>query len=201
MKGTQKIIIVTGVGRSGTSLMMQMLEAGGLPVVIDDDPIFYEHNSYYLRIKDEDFSFLHRCQGKAIKILAPIVMFLPEKDYDYAFIRCTRNPAEQVDSYIKLLNNRGQETPDDENTKYRLTKLAEADQKNLNNYLGKVGPVLTVPFEDSIKGQCIPGISNFVYSQTGVSLSHEKMKSVIIDRPPECLPYMLENQKKSHGNL
>jgi hypothetical protein len=30
------IVIVSGLPRSGTSLMMQMLQAGGMPLLIDD---------------------------------------------------------------------------------------------------------------------------------------------------------------------
>ncbi len=72
----QPIIVVSGLPRSGTSMAMKMLEAGGLPLIIDgvrradeDNPKGYFE---FERIKDlaneEDWSWLEGLRGKGIKI-------------------------------------------------------------------------------------------------------------------------------------
>ena len=76
-----EIIVVTGIPRSGTTLMMRMLEAGGIPVYYDDDrPVeFRENGVNYInysvilretdkihRLKDGDGSWLKDCEGKVV---------------------------------------------------------------------------------------------------------------------------------------
>ena len=79
----QPVIVVSGLPRSGTSLMMQMLRAGGLPVLSDDQRAPDEDNPRgYLeleRIKNlrTDQRWLDEAPGKAVKIIHLLLMELP----------------------------------------------------------------------------------------------------------------------------
>lgn len=77
------IIIVTGLPRSGTSMVMQMLEAAGVPLLTDGTraPDQFNERGYY---EDErvkrlhlDSAWLGEARGKAVKIVAPLLPFVP----------------------------------------------------------------------------------------------------------------------------
>lgn len=75
------LIIVSGLPRSGTSLVMQMLEIGGIPILKDSERLPDEHNPYgyfeYQPINNlnetTDISYLQKYKGYAIKIVSPIL--------------------------------------------------------------------------------------------------------------------------------
>jgi hypothetical protein len=76
------IIIVSGVPRSGTSLMMQMLAAGGLPVLTDgvrqadhDNPRGYYE---WERVKTlpQDPACIGETEGKAVKVISSLPLCL-----------------------------------------------------------------------------------------------------------------------------
>ena len=78
-----QIIIVSGLPRSGTSLMMQMLDNGGIPVVTDnirtadtDNPRGYYEFEQVKKIK-EDVSWLPGTRGKAFKMVSQLLYELP----------------------------------------------------------------------------------------------------------------------------
>lgn len=77
------IIVVTGLPRSGTSLMMQILAAAGVPIVADAHRPADESNprGYFedARVKSlaRDATWLGEARGRAVKIVAPLVPFLP----------------------------------------------------------------------------------------------------------------------------
>lgn len=77
------IVVATGLPRSGTSLLMQMLAAAGVPVLVDDvrPPDANNPRGYYeyapVRSIARDASFLPRARGKAVKVVAPLLAHLP----------------------------------------------------------------------------------------------------------------------------
>src|SRR6516164_9587680 len=78
-----EIIIVSGLPRSGTSLMMQMLDKGGIPVVTDhvrtadaDNPRGYYELERVKAIK-RDASWLPELRGKAVKMISQLLYELP----------------------------------------------------------------------------------------------------------------------------
>ena len=80
-----EIIIVSGLPRSGTSLMMQMLDNGGVEVVTDhirtpdtDNPRGYYEFEQVKKIK-EDASWLPGTRGKAFKMVSQLLYELPAK--------------------------------------------------------------------------------------------------------------------------
>ncbi len=78
------ITVVSGLPRSGTSMMMQMLEAGGLPICADEHrPAdesnrrgYYEHQRVRALAKEADW--LAGARGQVIKIVTPLLLHLPE---------------------------------------------------------------------------------------------------------------------------
>lgn len=108
------LIVVSGLPRSGTSLMMQMLAAGGLPIVSDGARVPDDSNPRgYLedeRVKQllatEDRSWLHAERGKAIKIVAPLLGAIPP-DVACKVIFMERAAAEVIASQRKMLERQG----------------------------------------------------------------------------------------------
>jgi hypothetical protein len=95
MQSDSEIIVVSGLPRSGTSLMMQMLEAGGQTVLVDhvrkadsDNPEgYYEYEAVKDLSKGETV-WLAEAQGKAVKVISALLEFLPvEYTYRVIFMR------------------------------------------------------------------------------------------------------------------
>lgn len=85
------MIIVAGLPRSGTSMMMHMLDAGGLDCVRDNKEGHFEHYEHERAIEgnwtEQD---LYEWRHKAVKILLSHVQNLPS-DCDYQVIIMRRN--------------------------------------------------------------------------------------------------------------
>jgi hypothetical protein len=104
----KRIIIVSGLPRSGTSLMMQMLDKGGVPVVTDhirtadqDNPRGYYEYERVKRIK-EDVSWLPESRGKAFKMVSQLLYELPASER-YGIIFMERDLDEMLISQEKML--------------------------------------------------------------------------------------------------
>lgn len=107
------IIIVSGLPRSGTSMMMRMLEAGGIEPVTDNIRQPDEDNlrGYYEfeRVKKikEDKSWLPQCEGKAVKMISMLLYDLPF-DRRYKIIFMQRSMPEVLASQRVMLQRRGE---------------------------------------------------------------------------------------------
>lgn len=104
----QSVVIVSGLPRSGTSLMMQMLAAGGMPILSDarrvaddDNPRGYFEFEPVKRLL-RDSSWLPNVRGKAVKIVAPLLHALPP-DLPCRVILCERDLDEVLDSQQRML--------------------------------------------------------------------------------------------------
>jgi hypothetical protein len=109
------IVVVSGLPRSGTSMAMKMLEAGGLGVVTDglrtadeDNPKGYYEDE---RVKDlyqpGDKTWLRESRGKVIKIISFLLKSLPDGN-NYKVLFMHRNLREIVASQNKMLTRRGE---------------------------------------------------------------------------------------------
>lgn len=109
----EPITIVTGLPRSGTSMMMQMLVAGGLQALTDGERPADENNPRgYLefdKVKSlrTDSSWLSQASGKAIKIIAQLLDYLPENNY--RLILMQREMSEIVESQRIMLGRSGKQ--------------------------------------------------------------------------------------------
>jgi hypothetical protein len=106
------ITVVSGLPRSGTSLMMQMLAAGGMPILSDgerrpdvDNPRGYLE---WERIKQlpQQPECIAEAEGKAVKVISRLLLSLPEgREYRVIFMR--RPLLEVLTSQEVMLRNRG----------------------------------------------------------------------------------------------
>jgi hypothetical protein len=108
------VTIVSGLPRSGTSMMMRMLEAGGMPVVTDaireadvDNPRGYYEFEPAKKTKD-DPSWLDSAHGKAVKMVYQLLYDLPgDRHYRVLFMR--RSMPEVLASQKKMLARLGRD--------------------------------------------------------------------------------------------
>lgn len=110
----QVITIVSGLPRSGTSLMMRMLEAGGLPVLTDhirtedgDNPQGYFEFERVKQMDKGDTSWMPECRGKAVKVISALLKHLPPGEH-YRVIFMQRAMEEILASQRKMLEHRGE---------------------------------------------------------------------------------------------
>ena len=116
-KKPKEVIVVSGLPRSGTSMMMKMLEAGGLDVVTDnirkpneDNPKGYYEFERVKKLPDGDTAWLDQAEGKVVKIISQLLMSLPE-GYTYHVLFMRRHIEEILASQRRMLERRG-EDPD-----------------------------------------------------------------------------------------
>jgi hypothetical protein len=114
----EPLVVVSGLPRSGTSMAMKMLEAGGLSILTDsirtaDDSNpkgYYEFEPVKELDKKGDLAWLPGARGKAVKIISFLLTYLPDS-YDYRVIFMHRDLDEVIASQNKMLIERG-ERPD-----------------------------------------------------------------------------------------
>lgn len=109
------VIVVSGLPRSGTSMIMQMLEAGGLELVTDqirrpdpDNPKgYFEYEKVKELDRGLDKSWIKEHKGKVIKIISFLLNQLPE-DANYQVIFMERALEEVLASQRTMLQNRSE---------------------------------------------------------------------------------------------
>jgi len=115
MTAQRRTVVVSGLPRSGTSMMMAMLQAGGLAVLTDairqadaDNPKGYYE---FERVKqlEHDASWLDDADGKAVKVISQLVQHLPGQ-HDYKVVFMLRNMDEVLASQRQMLIRRGRPT-------------------------------------------------------------------------------------------
>ncbi len=132
MKLTNDInYIVSGLERSGTSMLMQILKAGGLPLAFDTDsrppdennPKGYfelEGGKVINKLMDGDFS-LDKYKGRFVKITAFGLKFLPPGDYK--IIYSVRDMEEILDSMEKMARIQDKDRDATRNAFVKLDKM------------------------------------------------------------------------------
>lgn len=123
------ITIVSGLPRSGTSMMMKMLDAGGIPPITDairqadtDNPKGYYEFERVKKLDKGDTAWLPDALGKSVKIISALLIHLP-KDYAYRILFMRRDLDEVLASQAKMLTRRGeQQAVSDDKMKALFTK-------------------------------------------------------------------------------
>jgi len=106
------IVIVSGLPRSGTSLMMQMLKAGGMPLLVDDQrPADADNpNGYWeyepVKHLQQDNTWMPQAEGKAVKVVSALLQYLP-RHHTYKIIFMHRPMQEVLASQAVMLQRRG----------------------------------------------------------------------------------------------
>jgi hypothetical protein len=110
------IVIVSGLPRSGTSMLMRMLDAGGMPIMTDelreadvDNPNgYFEHERVKDLEKETDKSYVREGRGKVLKVISFLIKDLPD-DNDYRVIFMRRDLSEVLASQNKMIDRLGTE--------------------------------------------------------------------------------------------
>ena len=202
------ITVVTGLPRSGTTLLMRMLEAGGIPPYYDnskpvswtEDGVDYLNHNVILRETDKikdlvagDSSWLKDCYGMAVKVLAPDKVILP-KGHKYKFIWCDRKIKHMVKSQQKEARNAKRSCPPEDVLTDNVRKARIKGRALLKSYPGC--EFMEVKFESLLKKPDVTTcrLENFFFSSSGVRLDKERMASVVVKRPASCMSFMMEER-------
>jgi len=106
------IYVVSGLPRSGTSMMMRMLQEGGMEIFSDrkrgadtSNPHGYFEHEAVLRMA-RDNKWIGEASGKVIKVVTPLIPFLPPR-FRYKIIFMERELSEIMVSQQTMLVNSG----------------------------------------------------------------------------------------------
>ena len=106
------VTIVSGLPRSGTSMLMRMLGAGGIEPLSDDKREADDDNphGYFeyepIRKLADDASCIYRARGRSVKVISALLEHLPA-DLDYRVLFVLRDMTEVLASQRRMLGNRG----------------------------------------------------------------------------------------------
>ena len=114
----EPVYVVSGLPRSGTSMMMRMLEAGGVAPFSDGERAADIDNpeGYYEleRVKDletaPDKAWVRQARGRALKVISFLLRHLPDEN-DYRIVYMRRNLDEVLKSQDKMLDRLGNAAP------------------------------------------------------------------------------------------
>lgn len=185
----QVITIVSGLPRSGTSLMMQILEAAGIPAFTDGRRVaddsnrrgYYEHDRVAGLRADPDKSWLAHTRGQSLKVVAPLLAFLPRRirsgkgprKLHYRVLFMERDMEEILDSQQAMLDRLGRDAPSGDVSRAYLQQLHHA-----KTWLNGHGiPALPVNFSELVHEpeSILPQIATFL----GAEPSLDAMRAVI----------------------
>jgi hypothetical protein len=134
------ITIVSGIPRSGTSLTMQMLAAGGMPVLTDGvrNPDVNNPRGYYewdpIRALQYRPEVIVAAEGKAVKVISSLLQALSHQ-YTYRVIFMCRPLEEIVTSQNKMLHRLGKDVP--ERLAYSALTAFQQHLQNIREWLSK----------------------------------------------------------------
>jgi hypothetical protein len=141
MQNKDYIIVVSGLPRSGTSMMMKMLEAGGLPILTDNlreadtnNPKGYYEFERVKELPNGDFGWIPEAGGKVVKIVTGLIMNLPS-DARFKVIFMQRAMKEVLSSQKKMLGRLGQQ--DDKVEDDKMKKIYQEHLKQVNAWIAK----------------------------------------------------------------
>jgi hypothetical protein len=137
-----RIVVVSGLPRCGTSLMMQMLDRGGVPAITDairaadtDNPRGYYEFERVKKLK-EDASWLPEARGKVVKMVSQLLYELPANE-KYLVILMERDMDEMILSQEKMLERLGKPSAPRDQIRRAFTKHLQA----LREWLPKQGHI------------------------------------------------------------
>ena len=150
------VAIVSGLPRSGTSMMMQMLDRGGIPALVDNVRKPDEDNpkGYYefepVKQTKKDPSWLEGAAGKVVKMVHMLLLDLPPQ-YEYRVVFMRRNIREVVTSQNVMLRRHGKAT--DDLPEGKLVEMFEAQLAKVDRYLLEhpCFKVLPIQYNEALK--------------------------------------------------
>ncbi len=154
--GKPFITIVAGLPRSGTSMMMQAIEAGGIPALTDgirekdvDNPRGYYEFEPVKKTKT-DSSWVRQAEGKVVKMVYSLLYDLPD-DHEYRVVFLQREMKEVLVSQKKMLERTG-----NKGANISEEKLAELFNAQLEKFYKWIADknnfsIVLIGYQDMIK--------------------------------------------------
>lgn len=182
MNDPQAVIVVSGLPRSGTSVMMQMVVAGGLEPLSDGTRTADEDNPRgYLELEAvkrtrQDPSWLDRAGGKVVKVIHLLLRDLPP-DHRYQVIFMRRDVKEVVKSQRVMLARSGRQGAN--LTDEKLAAIFEGQVRETESWLARQPNfrLLTVEHRDTIERPA--GVARAVNEFLGGGLDEAAMAAVV----------------------
>jgi hypothetical protein len=190
------ITLVSGLPRSGTSLMMQLLEAAGLPAFTDgrraadasNEKGYYEHDQVAALLTSPDKSWLAGARGHSLKVVAPLLAALPLKiqkstinnqqstisSLHYRILFMEREMEEILDSQDSMLARLGKPTHPGAD----IAKAYRQQVRHAKTWLtGRGIPAMSVSYADLVHrpDEALPPLAAFL----GVPEKLAAMRAVI----------------------
>ena len=177
------VVVVSGLPRSGTSMMMKSLEAGGLLPVTDalraadeDNPKGYYELERVKQMDKGDTSWVADAQGKVVKVISALLEHLPP-GYEYKVVFMRRNMDEILASQKKMLERRGE--PTDRVSDEDLTRLFTKHLQKVETWM-RAQPNFSVLYVDYNEMLTSPEpFARQVNQFLGGRLDEQKMATVV----------------------
>ena len=180
---TDEVVVVSGFGRCGTTLVMSMLQAGGVPLV-EDMAVSHEY-SPALNLPEDDAWLTLFAYGRAVKMLDPH-RHVPPHGHKYAVLWLDREVAEQARSIAKLL------------ILLHRIPAARVDGKRLEHSLRRDRALARAIWKDrgarmfDLRFERILedplGAAAAIGLWVGVPFDARAAAAVVLPRPPNCMP-------------
>src|SRR5262245_8376929 len=178
----ESLVIVSGLPRSGTSMMMKMLAAGGIEPMTDNIRTADEDNpkGYFEleRVKqlESDKEWLPEARGKVVKLISALLKHLPN-NYAYKVVFMQRRMPEILASQRQMLIRRGE--PADSIPDEKMAAMFERHLAQVENWLSAQPNIRTiyVSYNETLTqpAKQIAKISDFL----GSGLDVEAMATVV----------------------
>ena len=184
------ITVVTGMGRSGTTLMMKILHKSGINPYCDNFSSYETDKSILLPTQHR---WLENCEGKVLKILDPHI-HTPPPNHVYSFIWMKRDLIEQAKSQKKFLKACFPNMPFGSGWVKRCAKLNMKIQKQCLDILRQFNDnTLIVDFKDLLisPSDIILKVHEYLnIDKSAVSLPN--LINIVDKRNYKCLSYLKE---------
>jgi hypothetical protein len=177
------VIIVSGLPRSGTSMMMSMLTAGGLEAVVDgvrqaddNNPKGYYEFERVKKLAEGDYAWIPSAQGKVVKVISALLEHLP-RGHHYKIIFMRRAMPEILASQRSMLVRNGK--PTDSISDQALAELYERHLGKIEEWLVKQPniEVLYVQYNDILR-EPVPELERLA-AFLGNGLDRSAMRKVV----------------------
>lgn len=153
------ITIVSGLPRSGTSLMMQLLEAAGFQTFTDGKRVaddsnqrgYYEHEKVGSLLTQHDKAWITDARGKSLKVVAPLLAFLPQglpnQAFHYRVIFLERPMEEILASQEAMLDRLGRAKA----TRGDISKVYREQVRHAKTWVNGHGiPAIEIRYNDLV---------------------------------------------------
>lgn len=135
------ITVVSGLPRSGTSMAMKMLEAGGMAPMTDnlrtadlDNPKGYYEFERVKKMPEGDTAWLAEASGKAVKVISALLEYLPD-GYFYRVLFMRRKMEEILASQQQMLIRA--DKPTDQVNDQQLAMIYAKHLSSIQSWLSK----------------------------------------------------------------